>query len=202
MKGLSSYFAGTLITDRCPSYNIYDGRRQWCWAHLIRDFEHLALFEDLEGEIGSDLLDASHRLFHEYHRWRDGVIARGTFVQYARSLRREMTILLDNGISFGSDKFTGKCKALRAGWDMAWTFLVDAQIPLTNNLAEQSLRPLVIARKISYGNQSETGCRFTERMMTVVASCRKQGRNIFHFLQQVFGASGETGIKPSLVPSP
>ena len=201
-QSLIHEFAGTLVTDRCPSYNWYDGKRQWCWAHLIRDFEHLALFDDIEGDIGRDLLNASHRMFHDYHRWRDGTIARATFVTYARRLQREMTTRLDDGIAFGSDRFAGKCKALRSGWDMAWTFLSDEEIPPTNNLAEQSLRPLVIARKISYGNQSDIGCRFTERIMTVTASCRKQSRNVFEFLRQVFCAPSESKERPRLVPNP
>jgi transposase len=201
-QSLIHEFAGTLVTDRCPSYIKYDGKRQWCWAHLIRDFEHLALFDDIEGDIGRGLLDASHRMFHDYHRWRDGSIARATFVTYARRLQREMTPRLDDGIAFGSDRFAGQCKALRSGWDMAWTFLSDEEIPPTNNLAEQSLRPLVIARKISYGNQSDIGCRFTERIMTVVTSCRKQSRNVFEFLRQVFCAPSEGRERPRLVPNP
>jgi transposase len=46
----------------------------------------------------------------------------------------------------------------------------------TNNGAERALRPSVLWRKGTFGSDSETGTRFAERLLTVVASCPQQGR--------------------------
>jgi len=41
-------------------------------------------------------------------------------------------------------------------------------IPAENNRAERALRPLVIARKVSFGSQSEAGAGTREILMTVL----------------------------------
>ena len=51
-------------------------------------------------------------------------------------------------------------------------------------------------RKTSYGTDSETGSRFVERVLTVVATCRQQGRGVLEFLVKAV-----TGAKPSLLPA-
>jgi hypothetical protein len=43
-------------------------------------------------------------------------------------------------------------------------------IPADNNRAERELRPLVIARKISFGSQSEQGALTRETLMIVLGS--------------------------------
>ena len=53
----------------------------------------------------------------------------------------------------------------------------DPTIPAENNLAERDLRPLVIARKISFGSQSEAGARTREILMSVLHTLKKRGRD-------------------------
>ena len=76
-----------------------------------------------------------------------------------------------------------------------------AGVEPTNNAAERTLRPAVLWRKGSFGCDSEAGCRFAERLLTVVASCRQQGRPLLEFLV----AAGEGALygtaAPSLLPA-
>ena len=44
----------------------------------------------------------------------------------------------------------------------------DPRVPPTNNLAERDLRPLVVLRKITFGNRSDDGAKRTAALMTVV----------------------------------
>ena len=76
-----------------------------------------------------------------------------------------------------------------------WTFARTAGVEPTNNAAERAVRHAVCWRKTSFGTDSEQGRRFVERMLTVVASCRQQGRSVLDFLVQAV-----TGQKPSLLP--
>ena len=48
------------------------------------------------------------------------------------------------------------------------------KVPAENNLAERELRPLVIARKVSFGSQSEAGARTRETLMTVLTTLRRR----------------------------
>ena len=63
------------------------------------------------------------------------------------------------------------------------------------SLAERAVRHAVCWRKTSYGTDSERGSRFVERILTVVASCRQQGRGVLDFLIRAVA-----GTKPSLLP--
>jgi transposase len=50
------------------------------------------------------------------------------------------------------------------------------------NAAECAMRHAVIWRRISGGNDSEAGNRFAERILSAVATCRQQGRNVLEYL--------------------
>ena len=54
----------------------------------------------------------------------------------------------------------------------------DRNIPAENNLAERNLRPLVIARKISFGSQSDNGARTREILMTILHTLKKRTNNV------------------------
>ena len=64
-------------------------------------------------------------------------------------------------------------------------------------MAERALRPAVLWRKDSFGSDSEAGSRFAERLLTVVASCRQQGRRLLDYLV----AAGEAALEGTAAPS-
>jgi transposase len=63
------------------------------------------------------------------------------------------------------------------------------------------LRPAVLWHKGSFGSDSEAGSRFVERLLTVVASCRQQGRPLLAFLVAAVEAALRGGSPPSLLPA-
>ena len=71
---------------------------------------------------------------------------------------------------------------------------------LTNNLAEQDIRPLVVWRKSSQGSRSVRGERFIERIQTVNQTCRKQNKNPFQFIQNTLVAYWANTKSPALLP--
>ena len=83
-----------------------------------------------------------------------------------------------------------------------WTFLRVRGIEPTNNVAERALRHAVLWRKSSGGTASEWGSRFVERVLSVVATCRQQGRNALEFLTDCFRAELSGDPAPSLLPRP
>jgi len=60
----------------------------------------------------------------------------------------------------------------------------------------------VIWRKLSFGRQSESGSRFTERVLTVIETCRQQSRNTFDCLTQALEAKFQNQPCPSLLTRP
>ncbi len=57
-------------------------------------------------------------------------------------------------------------------------FLVDFDVPFTNNLAEQALRMMKVKMKISGGFRTPEGAHAFAALRSVIATARKQGRNI------------------------
>ena len=96
----------------------------------------------------------------------------------------------------------GLCRELTKWWPALWTFARVAGVEPTNNGAERALRRAVLWRKGSFGSDSEAGSRFAERLLSVAASCRQQGRLLLEFLV----AAGEAALRgtaaPSLLPAP
>ena len=110
--------------------------------------------------------------------------------------------LLWRGEANPDRKAAALCRDLNAWWAALWTFARAEGVEPTNNVAERALRPAVLWRKGSFGSDSESGSRFAERLLTVVASCRQQGRQLLDFLV----AAGEAAVRgtpaPSLLPAP
>lgn len=69
----------------------------------------------------------------------------------------------------------------------------------TNNHMERLLRPGVLWRKNAFGSHSEAGCRFVERMLTVVQTLRLQQRPILEFLYQSLSAHRQGHQVPRLL---
>jgi len=90
---------------------------------------------------------------------------------------------------------------LEKWWAALWTFdRVDGAEP-TNNVAERALSPAVLWRKGSFGSDSDAGRRFTERFLTVVATCRQQGRGLLDFLTAAGEAALHGTAAQSLLPA-
>ena len=65
------------------------------------------------------------------------------------------------------------------------TFFV-LRVPPTNNLAERTLRPLVIMRKICFGNRSHDGGQRLAKIMSVKATARRHGHNPLRVFYRLF----------------
>lgn len=188
---------GVLTTDRFPVYAHLSGdQRQVCWAHLRRDFQ--AMIDRAAGGsvIGEELLIHADILCDHWQKVRDGTRTRRWFERtHAGWLRDAVRVLLERGTGCGCGRTAGVCRDLLAIEPSLWTFAGRSGVEPTNNAAERAVRHAVCWRKTSYGTDSERGSRFVERMLTVVASCRQQGRGILDFLVKAV-----TGQKPSLLP--
>jgi len=57
----------------------------------------------------------------------------------------------------------------------------------------------VIWRRVSGGTDSRAGSRFAERMLTAVATCRQNGRNVLDYLTSGFEARLSGKDIPSLL---
>jgi transposase len=194
---------GVMTTDRYSAYaHLDDAKHQVCWAHLRRDFQAMIDRRDRGSGTGEDLLMHAEILAEHWPEVREGKQSRGWFAREILPwLREEIRRLLDQGSRCGGGKTAGVCRELLAIEESLWSFASREGVEPTNNAAERAVRHAVCWRKTSYGTDSERGSRFVERMLSVVASCRSQGRDVMGFLIQAITAGPDHSARPSILPT-
>jgi transposase len=175
-------FAEILHCDRWSGYNCFAGLRQVCWAHLKRDFKALSEANGSMGRIGRELFSLAKQILHLRKRVRDGTLLWQTFQHRMEPLIQRVEILLEKGADSG-EPLAGQCRRIFNQRHFLWTFVYDARVEPTNNLAERIIRQAVLWRKGSFGTQSERGSRYVERILTVCTTCRLQEQSVIAYLR-------------------
>lgn len=187
---LGEELLGILCSDRWGAYNcVALALRQLCWAHLKRDFQKCL---DRGGEaqaIGQAGQDAVARIFALWKEFRQGLIDRPMLQMKLAPVCNQLRGALAAGQESPDKQVRRFCGKLLGAYRALWTFALVEGVEPTNNHAERTLRMAVLWRKISFGNHSAEGCRFTERLLTVVQTLRLQQRNVMTYLEQALVAA-------------
>ena len=151
--------------------------------------------------IGRWGLAAIERLFVLWRCFQAGELDRQGLERRLVPLQARMGRLLWRGEESPDRKAAALCRGLNTWWAALWIFARVDGVEPTNNAAERALRPAVLWRKGSFGSDSQAGSRFAERLLTVVATCRQQGRSLVDFLVAASEAALQAMAAPSLLPS-
>jgi transposase len=85
-------------------------------------------------------------------------------------------------------------------WPALWGFVTHPGVAPTNNAAEQALRGIVRKRKISGPTRSRRRDEFSARGFSVHESCRRQGLDLWAYMQRAVVAWIDKLPHPSLAP--
>jgi transposase len=192
-------YAGVATCDRLKSYWWIE-RLQWCWAHLRRDFQAMIDRGPPGQAIGERLLGQSNTLFHLWHQVREGKLSRPGFQQAMQPVREAVRRALQAGRKCRSGPTAGTCQELLRHEEWLWTFVEVVGVEPTNNEAERTERHGVLLRKTSGGTDSPQGSRFVERVLTVVDTCRRQGKKVLDYLSTCIESWRHGRDPPCLVP--
>ena len=200
---LGDAIQGVVGSDRLSVYNqVALSLRQVCWSHLKRDFQK---WVDRGGEAGLKVgqagLEAARRLFALWRDFREKRIDRSTLQAALIPVQDQLRAVLDAGRESDDAPVQRFCRNILAIYPAVWTFARVEGVEPTNNHAERTLRRAVIWRKVSFGNHSEAGCRFTERILTVVQTLRMQHRPVLDHLRQALTAHRAATPLPALCPT-
>jgi transposase len=195
-------FGGILESDRLASYDrLPADKRQLCWAHLRRDFTRFAEQPIREvREFGQCGLFICEQLFDVWHAFLDEHHDRARLQRELRPVRNDLGALLLTGALSPHPRVPGFSKHLLQRAGALFQFADVPGVVPTNNNAERALRPAVLWRKGSFGSRSRQGQRFVERVLTVVASLRKQGRSVLDFLTEACSCYLHGLAPPSILP--
>jgi transposase len=186
---LGEAITGVVCSDRWSAYSKLPLElRQICWAHLQRDFQKLIDRggpADAIGRVGLEVVDC---LFADWRAFRRGELDRPGLQARVERMARELQSTLEQGCSCADSKAATFCANLLALYPALWLFATIEGVEPTNNHAERLLRSGVLWRKNAFGCHSAAGCRFVERMLTVVQTLRLQGRPVLDYLVAVITA--------------
>lgn len=167
-------YAGVLVSDFYAVSTGYEGRHQYCWAHLLRDVD--ALVDQHQDEAGvRSWADALHALYQRATAW----------AHPDRAVRRRQRLAYEAELGalcapFRDDPQAPQrvlCERITRHLAELFVFVEDPTVPATNNAAERSLRHLVTSRKISGGTRSPAGTATKMTLATLFGTWRLQGRD-------------------------
>jgi transposase len=192
---------GILCSDR---WRAYDGvpilQRQICWAHLKRNWEKLRQRGGAAGRIADACLAIKDRVFEQWHLFRGGGQTRSQLDDAMAPLALELLAVLQKGGRSRDGKTARFCERVLSVYPALWTFVVVEGVEPTNNHAERVQRQAVLYRKNCFGCHSDSGCRFVERLLTVVQTLRLQKRPVLQYLKETLIAHRAGQTTPKLVP--
>jgi transposase len=174
---LGDDFSGVLASDFSAAYNdTPGGQHQRCWAHLLRDLH--ALKVDHASSLDVVLwAKAVKEVYLLAKAW----LAQGR--ERHRAYGEAVLLIRALGEQFAQAKghpCQALAKRLLRHQDELFVFLRQPGVPADNNLAERSLRPLVIARKISGGTRSQQGSQTRMTLTSLFQTWQACGLNPLH----------------------
>jgi hypothetical protein len=200
---LGPRFLGVLVTDFYAAYNLIAGRHQRCWVHLLRAL-HKLKEEHAEAADVVEWTTAVRQLYDEAQEW---LRTHGPPTQEERNEEYASLVArvceLGQRYAFASGHpCWALAKRLLRHQEELFQFVLVPGLPADNNLAERSIRPLVVIRKISGGSRSPEGTKTRLTLASLCATWKARGLNALEqclaALQQVLTATQPTLSKTPL----
>ena len=190
-------FDGTPVRDRYAAYNGIGVDWQTCLAHILTKAKEIsgehALLPQTEkdtatGPFCDRVMDLCSRLCDAGQKLKSGDIPWKAAAKIEKRFVTELNNICKQTLRF---KPAQTLRTYLAGPEQKFlfTFLRRPGVPPTNNHAEQSLRHLVIFRKICFGTRSESGLKTHSILPSLVQTARRQGVHPRKFLQTLLTAN-------------
>jgi transposase len=175
---LGAQFQGVLSTDFYGAYNVYLGRHQRCWVHLLRDLHELKEEHAKEGKVVA-WAEAVRALYDDAQKLSQ-VSPKPSQAEREKRYIALWERLQPLGLDYAQAKghpCQALAKRLLRHQDELFQFVLVDGLSADNNLAERSLRPLVVARKISGGTRSNRGTGIRMALATLFETWIARGLN-------------------------
>jgi hypothetical protein len=180
---LGQDFQGVLGSDFYSAYHVYQGEHQRCWVPFLRDGHDLTVPHPTDEQV----LGWWRGVKAIYDRARadagpDPTLPPATQAAARRkqqhAFEQELWQLCAPYTQTGSPLQT-LCKRVEHFLPERFVFVAHPEVPSDHNLAERSVRPLVIARKISGGSRSPKGSETRMGLFSLVGTWAAQGLTPF-----------------------
>lgn len=174
-------FLDAILNSDCFSaYNKFKAREyQKCWAHILRDGENLAKFND----EGKELYRLLSQMYQYIKKAKEQKLENTKKVKKWVNLQKKKIVFLlnQNYESKAVKNLVLRLVKYKNDW---FTCLKYPFVEPTNNASERDIRKNVLARKISSLHRSQLGINSREIMMSEILTAEHMHRNPFEIIQQ------------------
>jgi len=165
------WLPGCLVVDRYSGYNKVPCAIQYCYSHLLREVQDLDKEFPEVAEVHAFVSTVAPQLALAMGR-RTQPRSDLEFARQAATLKAQIMASMEApSHHLGIHRIQ---EIFRAHADRLYHWADDRRVPAENNLAERDLRPTVIARKVSFGSQSDAGAHTRGVLMSVLHTLKKR----------------------------
>ena len=187
---------GVLVTDRYTGYDRpWSGDRQYCYAHILRKLLRLPKKEPDNKEYRAFVPPMAEQL-RAAMKLRSRGLPSGDFAREAEAVRSRIVELANR--SAKDPELQNAQNIFREHADRMYHWARGPDIPAENNRAERGVRGLVIARKTSFGGQSEGALRVREVNQSVMETLALRCEDPAAKLAQALDVYASTGKKSAV----
>ncbi|KXA92229.1 hypothetical protein AKJ66_04495 [candidate division MSBL1 archaeon SCGC-AAA259E22] len=168
---LGEDFDGWIICDGLSAYPAFTEKLQRCWSHLFREAEDVS--DKFEEAVPID--EKLHEIYNHLNEFLEGDPPPPEREEEKRLAMEAMEGLTEE--EYEEEKVEDLITYIENGMEYWFTYVVEPEVDPTNNLAERDLREPIVNRKIIGTLRNERGTRIFERVMTMLATWKRQGLN-------------------------
>lgn len=194
-KLLGQKFAGVLVADAFASYQGVEPKdRQSCLSHIktkAKELEvELALLTEDAADpqarrFCQDIQGWVHHACQAHHGLAAGPWRATSAKAQERQLKNQLCQLCRQPLQYPkAEKF--RQRLLGPEQKQLFTCFRRPGVPPTNNQAEQSLRPVVIMRKVIQGTRSQSGLQNHSVLRSLFETAKRQGQKPQSFFLELF----------------
>jgi len=187
-------FKGILESDFYGGYNKYSGRHQRCWVHLLRLMKKVA---EKEGGKQEQVKAWLARLQGLYERGKQVAGSDASEAEREREYQALMNEVAKLALPYAKQKghpLRATSTLLLQHRDELFEYVRVKGLAADNNLAERSIRPLTVARKISGGTRSPSGSKVRMGLQSLFGTWAAQGEEPLGACLTMLGVSPKTRV--------
>jgi len=166
-----------LVTDFYCGYNNYAGPQQRCWTHLLHELKE----EQAQNPAVQTWAAEVRCLYDDAQAWRAAYPTASATERAAvyQTLVKRAVVLGKEYAQVSDHPCNALAKRLLRHQDELFQFVLRQDVSPSNNLAERTIRPLVVIRKISGGTRSDEGTKTRLGLASLFGTWDLRGLNPF-----------------------
>lgn len=187
-KALGDDFTGTLVSDFYGGYNIYDGPKQRCWVHFLRDLNKLEA-NNAEDKLVLRWIGLIRSIYKKAKKSTEYNLTQSKRNKLRQDYEKVMLRLAEPYLKQSDSALNVLAKRIDRFVDEMFVFVEYPIVPSENNAAERAIRPAVVARKVSGGSRSKKGSKTKMILLSLFETWTLQKLNTFKMCSQMLANS-------------